>query len=664
MNLNRPASDLYYPSMVVHLGLRFDETLMVVTDDRYYDSAQTKQAANMQDPPQESPYLQPLVVPGARVSQVLNRIPIKASVELPGIRQAGKFDLTFDYRVLPIDPRLMSAITVEIHLGAVAAGDFSDGIGGVTWGDAGGGGQVRSVLRTRDAAGIPDNDSLLMIGTCDMNECSFDGQGTVHLEGRDLRGLLLDGKIPPKDIEKINLQQPISKVVGDILETITIDHTVKIDVKPIGFVGDKEPSPADSGGLTRCRMGADGDGAKSQPAGGDKLSYWDLITNYCFLVGAVPYFVGQTLYIRPARDIYSQISGDQMTPFAGGTAREVMTQGLSGPTTEKLRVRRLVYGRNIESLSYQRKYGGVKVPIVEVVGIDDTVRGDQKLLVEQWPPIDSDAAKSKGENDKIRSPIHGIRSREQMRAIAQDLYEEIGRGEIGGTCKTKVMASFGGDNEDPDMIRLRPTDAVELTVDVRAISSRAPLVSELTEQNRRPFDEQVKVLADMFGDVNLARALVATQRSSIVDGLRWFRTSNVKFDWDGSKSGIAISFDFQNYIVARHGASAAAQPAVKSVTRTVSKTAAKAIPPRGTGAAAAATPGNAAAAQAAVKHAGDTAMDIARGQVDAGYWTPYNSALKDANETTGVPEAWIQYDAGGAAEDSIQKAVEQSRKRP
>ena len=79
MNLNRPASELYYPSMVVHLGLRFDETLMVVTDERYYSTPQTKPAADMQDPPQESPYLQPLVVPGSgsRVSPVLNRVPIK-----------------------------------------------------------------------------------------------------------------------------------------------------------------------------------------------------------------------------------------------------------------------------------------------------------------------------------------------------------------------------------------------------------------------------------------------------------------------------------------------------------------------------------------------------------------------------------------------------------
>ena len=57
-------------------------------------------------------------------------------------------------------------------------------------------------------------------------------------------------------------------------------------------------------------------------------------------------------------------------------------------------------------------------------------------------------------------------------------------------------------------------------------------------------------------------------------------------------------------------------------------------------------------------------MDIARGQVDQGYWTPYHSALKDAYETTGMPGAFIQYDTGGQAEDAIRKAAAQSRKRP
>ena len=587
---DRPATSLYYPSMVVHLGLRFDETLMVKARDASTDAPQLQQASDKQDPAQEAPYLEPLAIPGQDASWILNLVPTKASIELPGIRTAGKFSLTFDYRALPIDPRLMSAIICEIHLGAVDASAYSDGIAGVTYGDTG---QPCSILRTRDAAGIPDNDSLLMIGACDTNECNYDGGlGEVHLEGRDLRGLLLDGKIPTGALDNLDLTLPISKVVAGILETITLDHSVTINVVAQGFPSalqsgrglSGEPSPADAGGLTRVRQGADGEGAKSKPAGGDKLSYWDLITNYCMLVGAVPYFQGQTLMIRPARDIYAQLDPANPTPFADGLPRQVDEGGEGGGTvTKPLRVRRLVYGRNIESLSYQRKYqGGAKVPVVEVVGIDDTVRGEQKLIVEQWPPADSDAAKRKGEGDRIRIPVHGVRSRERLRTIAQDLYEEIGRGEIGGTCKTKSLSSFGAGNEDPDMLRTRPTDAVELSVDVRSLSSRAPLVSELTGASRRPFDEQVKVLTGRLGDVNLARALVATARSSVVDSLRWFRTSSVRFEW-GVKEGVAIAFDFQNYIVPRHGAEATAATGgtAPAVSRKVVKKAAEATAAEG-----------------------------------------------------------------------------------
>ena len=582
---DKPATSLYYPSMVVHLGLRFDETLMVKARDASTDAPQLQQASDKQDPAQEAPYLEPLAVKGQGASWILNLVPTKASVELPGIRTAGKFSLTFDYRALPIDPRLMSAIIVEIHLGAVDARDYSDGVAGMVYGDTF---QPTSILRTRDAAGIPDNDSLLMIGACDTNECSYDGGlGEVHLEGRDLRGMLLDGKIRPGALDKVDLTQPISKVVAAILDSVTLDHSVTINVVAVGFQSalqsgrglSGEPSPADVDGLTRVRQGADGDGAKSKPAGGDKLTYWDIIVQYCFLVGAVPYFQGQTLMIRPARDIYAQLDQSAPTPFLDGLPRQVDEGGEGGGVVKKpLRVRRLVYGRNVESLSCQRKYqGGAKVPIVEAVGIDDTVRGAQKLIVEQWPPADSDAAKSKGENERIRIPVHGVRSRERLRSIAQDLYEEIGRGEIGGTCKTKSLSSFGAGNEDPDMLRVRPTDAVELSVDVRSLSSRAPLVSELTEANRRPFDEQVKVLNARLGDINLARALVATARSSVVDSLRWFRTSSVRFEWS-VKNGVGISFDFQNYIVPRHGAQATTATAtVPTATRKVVKKAGVAV---------------------------------------------------------------------------------------
>lgn len=43
----------------------------------------------------------------ANVSYVLNRVPKRASVELPGYRQAATFELTVDFKELPIDPRTL-----------------------------------------------------------------------------------------------------------------------------------------------------------------------------------------------------------------------------------------------------------------------------------------------------------------------------------------------------------------------------------------------------------------------------------------------------------------------------------------------------------------------------------------------------------------------------
>src|SRR5262249_48212793 len=141
-----------------------------------------------------------------------------------------------------------------------------------------------------------------------------------------------------------------------------------------------------------------------------KATAWDLITQYCFLVGAIPYFDGWVLRVRPARSIFELRQAgldaeaearraiatimpfgrrlpDLPTPFKGGMPRDV-------GEPQKLRIRRLVYGRDVKTLAFERKFSGAKVPVIEVVGIDDTTRGRGKLLVVQYPPKHEEAART------------------------------------------------------------------------------------------------------------------------------------------------------------------------------------------------------------------------------------------------------------------------------
>ncbi len=576
---------LFYPSVVCNLTLRFDETLEV-------NAVPNAPAANAQqgsvpgqtaedpapgtresDPGDARPgdaieditaptdtISTPVLLPkGDPFTQIMARIPTKGAFELPGLRHAGKFNLEFDFRDVPIDPRVLRTVVVDIHLGAVSDENFAAGMGGAV--DAND--QRLSILRQKRSEVITNVGTQLLVGIADRMHVRHGSMGsTVTLAGRDLRGVLLDAKIPVKKIEQVDLTKAIDDVVADILATITTDDRLIFDTSaderewPDGHI----PSPADAEGLTRVRRGASGGGAKSTPAGGAEIAYWDLITQYCSLVGGIPHFIGTVLWIRPAHSIFKRILDETIpTPFAGAEPRQV--------GAEQLRVRRLVYGRDLDNLEFERSFGGQNVPLIEVVSIDDTKRGMEKLLIAQWPPKGSDAANLKADNEVHRIPRPGIKSLKQLEQVARELYEEIGRQEIGGKASTKNLASFGGDNSDPDMLRLRPTAAVQFLVDSRALSSNAPLVSELNQHDQRSFEEEVAHLTERLGDPVFARVLVAVSRGSIAKALDFFRVNNVRYTWALS-TGIAIDFDFQNYVVARHEVIADAETTEQPRVRT------------------------------------------------------------------------------------------------
>lgn len=593
-----PEATVFRPSMTVNLRLRFDETLQVAPSQVALAQASAAEdlgtAANTAQRPtgprrprirlgttvvesatgtstvDAEPInrawqgLEPLVTPQDEMTVLMNRIPIRGAVNLPGPRQAAEFDFEFDYRDLPIDPRLLRAVGVEVHLGCISDDDYARGMVGERDAD----GRLLSNLRTRSDlldpfTGRPDVElqTLVFYGSADAWRVTHGSGGSrVRMTGRDLRGIFLDTKVPVATVRKVDLNQPIDQVVSDILATLPSKFDLVLDVFtdreewPRG----KVPSPVDAKGLTRLNLDEAGSGEAKAPGSGGagKLNYWDLITQYCNLVGGIPYFRGTALWIRPARSIYQTLTDRRLpTPFAGGRPRfggvVLGDDGVARPDGE-IRVRRLVHGQHMESLEMERKFGGVVVPAIECVSIDDTKRGTQALLVARWPPADSVAGALKEDGDVLRIPVPGVIDKDRLLAVAHDIYEEIGRGEVTGTFETKYLTSFGGSSQDPDLLSLRPTDPLEITIALEALSSQSPIITELVRHKSRTFAEEVAELTAQLGDPVLARVLVAQTRRAIVGQLDVFRVCAVRFDWSDGRVG--ISGDFQTYVVARHRA--------------------------------------------------------------------------------------------------------------
>jgi hypothetical protein len=521
-------------------------------------------------------------------------MPKQASIETPGYRQAGRFNLTFDYRDLPIDPRTVRSFAVEIHLGAVQDSDFAAGYRGRE-----SDGSLKSILQTRTESGTPNLDTLQMVGIGDDWRMTHDGSGsTVTLIGRDLRGILLDTPVNAGEagigqqlLDKLDMSQTIDLVVGQILTYNPFFEDIRIVTNAQDWPNATLPRPGAEDAVPRHRLGARGKkkGAKATPpsgTSGGQLNFWDMVVRVCYLVGAIPYFQGTDLLIRPASTVFDKMRGPidpvkNPTPFKGGSPRtgDAQTRELLLPP---LQTRKLVYGRDSESLEFGRKYGGWRRPkVIRAISVDLASRetGKGKFIEGIWPP--EAAQKEKGApgatakspakarvtraapafdktmEEVLNIPVHAITDAVQLAQIAEAVYNEMGRGEIGGTCETVNLASFGGDNTDPDLLRLQPGDGIEIDVDTRSIRSGAPLISAYTEANRKSFTAQVNDILKFIPDQNLARTIVATARGQIGELQRFFRVETVKFNWN-KDSGVKIAFDFQNYVVVRAQVGAAA----------------------------------------------------------------------------------------------------------
>jgi hypothetical protein len=572
------ADQTFYPSLVTLLNIRLDEA--------YQHEAASMSQPQSPDNVAGAPTTQALSADASTVpafmaisgadylTVVTERIPKHASVELAGYRQAAKFNAVYDFKDLPVDPRQIRAIGVEVHLGAVAGRDFARGIQSVQPG-----GGRSSVIRTR-IDGRPNPETLLFMGTVDtLHWRHTSAVSEVTIDGRDLRGILLDSPIRPGMLAKLVLSNSIDKVVRQIIGFHPFGSKFDVRVIREEWPNNTPLAPGVQGNVTRVHLGAAGDPSvkMSAPGSPDNLNMWDMITRYCFLCGAVPYFVGSTLWIRRARNIFDTLLGKVPTGIDPSKG-DPFTSHRSW-NGQPLKVRRMVYGSNVLNLEFERKIGGVTRPAVELVcvntssptrGINPQTGRPNKLLLAYYPPEADPAyrgppltgkAKYRASTkvapngqgamtDLLRFSVPGIASLAQLQEMARDTWEEIARQEISGRISTKDLTSLGGGNNDPDLLRLRPGDPLQILVRSDASNSLSPVNSELIRQERFQQAALAKSFDARTGQSNpkAGGAVARTKKGSAVpELLNIFRVSNVKFSW-GADDGIAIDADFQNYV--------------------------------------------------------------------------------------------------------------------
>lgn len=548
---------VYYPAVAANLILRFDEALLA--GNRAPSPRTATELAAVQGGPTGAASARADMLSGAkdRLSHVLAVVPRQASLELPSYRQAPKFSLTFAFRDFPIDPRAIRAASVELYVGTVSSENWARGMRGEV-----DGGRLASQL-------VQTPENLMLVGLVNSIAASHSDKGSeVTMEGMGLQSLFLAMNASAETAASINTDKPITEVVTQILEKAGLAKRVPVRYQeedwPEGLPRPIAPAIAD-----RASKGASGQETPRLQLKGDSNStkVWDLITHVCTLVGAIPYFIGHELWIRPARSIFTQKNAGitRDTPFRGGRPRTI--RGADNKPVD-FAFRKMVFGRNLLSFSLERKFFTEgTLPTVRVISVDTSSpeKGGKRRLEVTHPPEEEAKARtsfvapsgSDSTTNVITVSVPGIKDKVRLKEIALQLYEEIARGEMGGGFSSKDLASLGGDNEDADILRLRPGDAVEFVVDGAGFQGLPPVVSELTTEASQSVQEAVdSVAARLGGRRDLAEVLVGTARGRFQGLQNVFRVANVRYTWD-TASGIAVDADFQNYVTARSDAGGA-----------------------------------------------------------------------------------------------------------
>lgn len=273
------------------------------------------------------------------------------------------------------------------------------------------------------------------------------------------------------------------------------------------------------------------------------MNLWDHITDVCNQIGVVPLVEDDVLRIVRPRTFYAASE----TP------------------------RRMVYGRNLEKLSFGRKLGGTKVPTVEVRSYDPRLGRTRWARFPVPPgsvasgifgitapprPARANEVPPSGSvpDDKIQTfTLEGIVDPTTLAEAAQSIWEQIGRQELEGAFATHDAWSWDTPVAAADLLTARSGDAIELLVASSDPQNLPPGASVTDAQEIAAMTEarRARYLESIGWSSEVAERFAALQSATSFQTI--FRVQNVQLGWDRDE-GLQVSVDFINFLEIREDA--------------------------------------------------------------------------------------------------------------
>lgn len=625
---------IYHPIVVVELHLRLDGTLHGL--NTAVDAAGYGQQSAA---PGGNGIRSPMLFDGSSADNLdflVYVTPVEATWEFPAHRICGSWTCKFAYQDLPVDPRIFSAVGVSIYADTISADRFSNANSGSALIDLSNGSpqagklpEAANLIITGPADMISmshdDNGSYLTLTGRDMRSVFIDSPfpaeniaaldmsqpidklvATIIASHPRAKDMIMSKNDPDSAVDYATLQQTRATtptlVSNNAQNTANFTTAQVVDALVGGFIRINEvdwlkdgvldlPAPLnDAKPIPRVRKNAKSHTepkkstvkwaatkTRASAPTNENTSYWDMITQCCYLVSAIPVFYGQFLYIRNSLTMqnlarYADGSDDKPTIFANGEPRVM-------PNTPQINLPVMLYGSNLSSFKIDRKLQGHKAMAVRVMAYDTSSKekGLDKYREVEWPipPIMStDSPSGRGSESsyiRVKAP-GGVTDTATMLKLAEAIFKETMRYEISGAFETKNLASLGGGNADPDLLRLRTGAAIVVDVAGSRFDSFPPYISALVRDRSIPESTAIDQVASLLSGNTLtrdaaylnkgnstsggsklsdfARAIVRAMRGTIVELPKTFYVSTVHVSWS-AESGMKIAADFINYIEAQ-----------------------------------------------------------------------------------------------------------------
>jgi hypothetical protein len=577
-----PPDQSYFPGAKIRLILRVEEYSTSIVDPSKLQPPQLikgtqVQAATLtyqQDPTAPSGIVRYVITssadaaaPGGPQAQstssdgltqvVAGIIPHDAKMGRNGWKQGDTLDVAFRYIDLPVDPRAFRSVAIEFYLGVLTQQQFSAGVAG----------QTQSITQGQTQTAVPVNmipdtwvdaagnqrTNLRFQGWVDDWEYDWSAEGTalVRMKCVDNTRLLLDQEMPPQ--LSIDVTKPVDQAVAQLLTNFPQMQGLTVEYRPAvaqgsipqlsGILGPAAYRP-DLGGPTASKG--------SGTSGTNKQSVWDYLVEIMLLIGHNCRMEGTNIIIQRVRTATSKGFPPRYDdPFSGYTWADGQVHPL----------RTFVWGRNVMAAKCSRKYTRTARKNIEIRCYDP---GKKQTLVARHPPLvagnDSSGPQTTNKRAVSTLPgdggnvtkycvytVSGITDMNTLQKVAQHYYEGLNRGELLVKLSTRNVASYGGNNSDPDLLDLLAGDRIEYLVDRVDLSQPTAVsqsIGELEDAATQQSAAQQQLSALGFDPGFVSAYLTAFSSTSFQTQ---FVVKSGTLAWDVDK-GIDLDFEAVNFV--------------------------------------------------------------------------------------------------------------------